>query len=486
MDSPAVLIDKTEIPIGNESNLLELIRKAGIELPTFCYDPELSIFGSCRMCIVEVEGRGIMPACSTKPENGMVISTNTKQVRDFRKMILELMLAGHDQECTTCPKNGGCRLQSISKDLGVTEVRYKHIPHIEPRDLSSDAIARDMSKCILCGDCVRVCDEKQSVRALNFTNRGIQARVMPAFNKNLADVECVSCGHCVKVCPVGALTVTPGASGVWAAIHDSEKTVVVQVAPAARKALGKAFGETSGSVGTGKTISALKLMGFDRVYDTAFSSQAVMAEVGMEFEKTEKRPLFTSTCPAWTTFAGYFYPDLPGTLSSCKSPQQMFGALCKDKLAAQMGIAREDLVVVSVMPCTAKKHEARLEKNITDGNPDVDHVLTPDELIMMIEEMNIAWGELAQSAFDVPFIPPAGDGAETGVLRVVADMLEKDPGSYGIKTCEEVVDGKTLKIAVVTGLANARKLIDDIKSGEESYDLVKVMSCTDGCAHGRD
>jgi len=479
MDSPTVLIDKTGIPIEDESNLLELIRKAGVELPTFCYDPELSIFGSCRMCMVEVEGRGLMPACFTKPADGMVVRTNTKQVRDLRKMILELMLASHDQECTTCPKNGGCRLQSISKHLGVTDVRFKHMPHIEPKDFSSDAIARDMSKCILCGDCVRVCDEKQSVRALNFTNRGIQARVMPAFNKNLADVDCVSCGQCVKACPVGALTVKPGAPGVWAAIYDSKKTVVIQVAPAVRKALYKAFGEEPGDEGKGKTISALRLMGFDRVYDTDFSSDVVMAEVGEEFEKTDKRPLFTSTCPAWTTFAGYFYPDLPGTLSSCKSPQQMFGALCKDKLAAQLSIEREDLVVVSAMPCAAKKHEA-------GGDSDVDHVLTPDELVMMIEEMNIVWGELAQSAFDEPFIPHATDGAGTGALRVVTDMLEKDPNTYGVKTCEADVDGETLKIAVVTGLANARTLIDRIKSGEETYDLIKIMSCTDGCAHGWD
>ena len=482
MDSPTVLIDKTGIPIEDEPNLLELIRKAGIELPTFCYDPELSIFGSCRMCLVEVEGRGLLPACSIKPEDGMVIQTNTKQVRDLRKMFLELMLSSHEQECTTCPKNGGCRLQSISKHLDVTEVRFKHMPHIEPKDLSSDAIARDMSKCILCGDCVRVCDEKQSVRALNFTNRGIQARVMPAFNKDLADVECVSCGQCVKACPVGALTVKPGVHGVWAAIHDSKKTVVVQVAPAARKALRKAFGEESGAINTGKTISALRVMGFDRVYDTVFSSDFVMAEVGKEFEETEKRPLFTSTCPAWTVFAEYFYPDLPGTLSSCKSPQQMFGVLCKDKLAAQTGIAREDLVVVSVMPCAAKKNEACLDKNAME----VDHVLTPDELIMMIEEMNIVWGELEQGAFDEPFTSHAAGGAGTGALQVVTDMLEKDPNSYGIKTREADVDGKTLKIAVVTGLANARELIDKIKSGEETFDLIKIMSCTDGCAHGHD
>ena len=478
MDSPTVLIDKTVIPIGDEPNLLELIRKAGVELPTFCYNPELSIFGSCRMCMVEVGGRGIFPACSTTPENGIVIRTNTKQLRDLRKMILELMLASHDQECTTCPKNGGCRLQSISKDLGVTEVRFKHMPQIVPKDHSSDAIARDMSKCILCGDCVRVCDEKQSVRALNFTYRGIQARVMPAFNKPLADVECVSCGQCIKACPVGALTVTPSVPKVWAAIYDPQKTVVVQVAPAARKALSEAFGEESFAAGTGKSISALRLMGFDRVYDTDFSSEVVMGEVGKEYAKTDNKPLFTSTCPAWTAFVGYFYPDLPGTLSKCKSPQQMFGALCKDILATQLDIARDDLVVVSVMPCAAKKHEAALDT-------DVDHVLTPEELTMMIEEANIAWGELEQSAFDEPFTPPASDDVVNGALRVVSDMLENEPACYGVKTREVDIDGKTLKIAVVTGLANARELIEKVKSGGETYDLVKVMSCTDGCAHGR-
>ena len=486
MDSPTVLIDKTSVPIGDEPNLLELIRKAGVELPTFCYNPELSIFGSCRMCMVEVEGRGILPACSTNPESGMVVRTNTKQVRDLRKMILELMLASHDQECTTCPKNGGCRLQMISKHLAVTEVRFKHMPHIEPGDASSDAIARDMSKCILCGDCVRVCHEKQSVRALNFTHRGAHARVLPAFNRNLAETECVSCGQCVKSCPVGALTVKPSAADVWAAIYDSQKTVVVQIAPAACKEMCKAFGEGSDAHGTEKVVTALRLMGFDRVYDTDFSSEAVKAVVGKEFEKTSKRPFFTSSCPAWVAFAGAFYPDLPGTLSSCKSPQQMFGTLCKDKLASQIGVMREDLVVVSVMPCAAKKHEARLEKHATGSNPDVDYVLNPQELVLMIEERNIAWGELAIGAFDEPFVSTTVGGAGAGVLKAVSDMVRDNNGSYGIKSGETTIGGNKLRVAVVTGLANARIVIDKVRSGEEAFDLVKVMSCGDGCAHGED
>jgi len=488
MSSPTIIIDKKAVTIGDEINLLELIRKTGIELPTFCYNPELSVFGSCRMCLVDVEGRGLMPACSTKPEDGMKIRTNTKQVRDLRKMIIELMLASHDQECTTCTKSSDCRLQAVAKQLDVTNVRFKSMPHIEPHDVSSDAIRRDMSKCILCGDCVRACHEKQSVCALNFMYRGTQARVLPAFNKSLGESECVGCGQCVKVCPVGALTVKPGVNGVWTDLYNSEKTVVAQVAPSVRKALGEAFGVKPGVDCTGKIVSALKRMGFERVYDTSFSSDMVMAEVGREFtkrcEKNEKGPLFMSACPAWVAFCEEFYPELPGTLSACASPQQIFGSLCKSRLTKELGIQRENLAVVSFMPCAAKKREACLAKNAPGGNPDVDHVLTPKELIMMIEESGIVFNMLEDSPFDKPIDVAAGGGPGEAALKYLSKLQADNPTGDGIVTGKTEINGKKLSVAIVAGLANARTIINKVKSGEETYDLVKVMSCGDGCEYG--
>ena len=504
MKNQTVIIDRVTVPIEGEPNLLELCRKTGIELPTFCYHSEISVYGACRMCMVEVEGRGIVPACSTKAEDGMVISTNTKEIRNMRKMTIELMLASHDQNCTTCPKSGDCKLQTISKQLGVNEVRFKQMHRVEPIDFSSDSILRDPSKCILCGDCVRVCDEIQSVGALGFSYRGAKAQVGTCFNKGIGDIECVGCGQCIKVCPVGALTPKYQISEVWNAIHDKSKTVVVQIAPAVRVAVGEYFGKDPGALTIGRIITAARRMGFDKVYDTNFGADLTVIEEGKEFlarrEKGENLPLFTSCCPAWVKFAEQYYPDYLSNLSTCRSPQQMFGSLCKEQLTKETGVSREDLVVVSVMPCTAKKFEANRDEFKVEGNPDVDFVITSKEFALMVKESGIDFANLELGSFDMPFgfstgasvIFGASGGVSEAVLRFAAETLEKGSaqefkqlrGKEGIKTSEITIGDITLRLAVVSGLANARKLIDRIRSGEEHYDLIEVMACCGGCVNG--
>ena len=499
-----VTIDNIAVPYEGEKNLLELIRKANIELPTFCYHSEISVYGACRMCMVEVEGKGTVPACSTPVSEGMVVKTNTRQLRNMRKTIVELMLASHDQSCTTCAKSSNCKLQNLANQLGVDEVRFEQKKDFEPVDYSSDAIVRDPSKCVLCGDCVRVCEEIQSVGVLDFANRGADATVVASFNKGMGEIECVNCGQCVKVCPVGALTIKSQVDRVWDALHNSDKTVVVQIAPAIRVAMGEAFGFQPGTTNTGQLITALRMMGYDKIFDTSFGADLTVIEEGNEFieryQNREKLPQFTSCCPAWVKFTEQYYPDLLTNMSSCKSPQQMFGSISKDVLTEEMGIQREDLVVVSIMPCTAKKFEAKRDEFKTDGNPDVDFVLTTKEAVLMIQESGIDFSRLQPGSFDMPFGFKTGAGVIFGtsggvseaVLRYAASKLTEDNeqdfyhfrGDDGVKVGEIKVGDLTLKLGVVSGLANARKLIDKIRMGEEQFDLIEVMACPGGCVNG--
>jgi NADH-quinone oxidoreductase subunit G len=371
-----------------------------------------------------------------------------------------------------------------------------------PLDLSSDAVQRDPNKCVLCGDCVRVCSEIQSVGALDFAFRGADARVLPCFNKGLGEIECVGCGQCVKVCPVGALTPRSQVESVWRALHDPEKTVVVSIAPAVRVAVGEAFGFAPGETTSGQIVASLRLMGFDRVYDTSFAADMTVLEEANEFleryQQGRRLPQFTSCCPAWVKFAEQYYPEMLENLSTCKSPQQMLGSAVKAVLTKELNKPREQIINVSIMPCTAKKFVARRPEMAVDGNPDVDFVLTSQEFILMAQESGIEFERLDPESFDMPFgfktgagvIFGASGGVSEAVLRYAAGKLGA-PGDFrdlrgedGIRTGEVTVGDVTLRLAVVSGLSNARRLMDQIRSGEAHYDLIEVMACCGGCVNG--
>ena len=501
-----VTVDGIKVPIEGERNLLELIRKANIEIPTFCYHSELSVYGACRLCLVDVEGRGLMASCSVNPTPGMVVRTNTREVREIRKISLELLLANHDQSCPTCDRSDTCKLRQLAAQLGIEDIRFKKAEPDFPLDKSSLCLVRDPNKCVLCGDCVRFCSEIQGIGAIDFVSRGSGVSVQPAFGKNLADVECVNCGQCAAVCPTGAITIRSEVEQVWDAIDNPRKTVVAQIAPAVRVAIGEMFDMDPGTITTGRIVSALKMMGFDRVFDTSFSADLTVIEEANEFltrkAKGENLPIFTSCCPAWVKFVEQYYPDLIPHLSSCRSPQQMFGSLAKDVLCTNMDVKPEDLVVVSIMPCTAKKFEARRPEFHKDGVPDVDNVITTQELGKMIKESGIRFGKIAPESMDMPmgFHTGAGvifgnsGGVSEAVLRyayeaVTGSHLEKVDfedvrGESGLREAEIAINGSKLKVAIVHGLNNARIVAGKILSGKADYDIVEVMSCPGGCIGG--
>ena len=508
-NAPSVTIDGIVVPIEGEVNLLEIVRKAGIELPTFCYHSELSVYGACRMCVVEIEKQGIQASCTVAPQDGMVISTNTDKLRNIRRTILELLLANHDRDCTTCDKSGYCKLQSLAERFNVKHVRFKRDEdEIKPLDYSIPALVRDPNKCILCGDCVRVCSEIQGIGILDFANRGSKTTVGPAFDKNICEVDCVQCGQCTTVCPTGALMVKLDTDTVWQAINDKSKTTVVHVAPAVRVALAEEFGGEPGTIATGKMIAALKKIGFDYVFDTTFTADMTIAEETNEFlgrfTENGPLPLFTSCCPAWVKYVEHYHPELIPNLSSCKSPMGMFGAISKEIFTKNIGVEKKDLYVVAVMPCTAKKFEITRDEFIRDGIRDNDAVITTRELGRMIKEFGIDFDSLEPESFDQPMGMGTGGGmifGNTGgvaeaVLREAAVLTSHDKkspknvvyqevrGAEYIKEAHIEFGDVKLEMAVAHSLSAAEEIIRRIQSGEKKYDIVEIMACPGGCIGG--
>ncbi|MCR4402912.1 MAG: NADH-dependent [FeFe] hydrogenase, group A6 [Firmicutes bacterium] len=503
---PHVTVDGQKVEINGEKNILEVVRKAGIELPTFCYHSELSVYGACRMCSVEVEGMGLVAGCSTPPADGMVIRTNTERTLRLRRMVIELLLANHHRDCTTCEKNGMCKLQSLAYQLGVRKVRFGEREEMLPIDEGNPSVVRDPNKCILCGDCVRVCSEIQGVGVLDFAGRGSRTSVSPAFGRKLSQVECVYCGQCVAVCPTGALTGKSEVEAVWSALHDPSKTVVAQVAPAVRVALGEVFGGKPGEIGTGKVVAALKKLGFKKVFDTVFAADLTAVEECHEFlerlGKGENLPQFTSCCPGWVKFMEQYYPDMLPNLSTCKSPQQMFGSVIKRFYSKELGVRPEDVFVVSIMPCTAKKFEATRPEFASEGGiREVDAVLSTTELGMLLKQAGTVFDELEEEGFDQPFGLTTGGGVIFGVtggvaeavLRAAAGRLGVDPGGIefqevrgfdGTREATVRLGDAEISVAVVHGLANARRLVEAVRRREVCYNLVEVMACPGGCVGG--
>ncbi len=499
-------IDGRKVEFTDEKNVLSVIRKAGINIPTLCYHSELSTFGACRLCTVEDDRGRTFASCSEEPRDGMVIYTNSGKIKKYRKLIVELLLAAHCRDCTTCVKSGECVLQSLAHRMGVMRVRFENTREQQPLDFSSPAIVRDPNKCILCGNCVRACDELQGIGTLGFTHRGTDALVTPAFNKDIAVTECVSCGQCRVFCPTGAISIHTNMGEVWEALADPNVRVVAQVAPAVRVAVGDAFGLTKGRSVMGKIVNVLHRMGFDEVYDTTFSADLTIMEESAEFlnrvKEGGKFPLLTSCCPAWVKFVTDQYPDYKDNLSTCRSPQGMLSAVTKEWFRDPAHADGKRTVMVSIMPCTAKKMEAKRPNSFTKGEQDTDYVITTTELIRMINNSGIDFASLDPESSDVPFGFGSGGGVIFGVtggvteavLRRLVPSHDKAAleaiaecgvrGDEPIKEFTITYEGMDLNICVVSGLAHARTVMERVKNGEANYHLIEVMACRRGCVMG--
>jgi iron-only hydrogenase group A len=501
-----ILIDGIETEVTKGTTVLEAARDQGIHIPSLCYLKGINHSSSCRVCVVEV-GPRLIASCTLKAEEGMKIQTNTKKVRDARKTSVELLLSDHDRECLSCSRSGGCELQSVSNEMNIRKVSYVGEKSSQERDYTSPSIFRDASKCILCGRCVGACGTLQTVNAISFAKRGFDTVISTAFGRSLAESTCVNCGQCIMACPVGALTEHENIIDVWNALADTSKYVVVQTAPAVRVALGEEFGMPIGTRVTGKMVTALRKLGFDKVFDTNFGADLTIMEEGTELisrlTSGENLPLMTSCCPGWVKFMEHNFPNMLDNLSTCKSPHEMEGAMVKSFFAKKMGIDPKKIVVVSIMPCTAKKFEGAREELSSEGLQDVDWVLTTRELAAMIKEAGIDFVNLKGEAFDNPIGEGSGAGVIFGAtggvaeaaLRTVFEIIsgkELDTIEYtavrgmdGIKeNVIELPDGKKIRTAVVHGLGNARKLMEAMVRGEKSYDFMEVMACAGGCITG--
>ncbi|ABY95106.1 MULTISPECIES: NADH-dependent [FeFe] hydrogenase, group A6 [Thermoanaerobacter] len=507
MDKVRVTIDGITVEVPSHYTVLEAAKEAGIDIPTLCYLKEINQIGACRICVVEIEGvRNLQTSCTYPVFDGMKVYTNTAKIREARKLNLELILSNHDRSCLTCIRNTNCELQSLSKKLGVNEIRFEGENIKYSIDNASPAIVRDPNKCVLCRRCVAVCSEVQNVFAIGMVNRGFKTMVAPSFGRSLKDSPCISCGQCIEVCPVGAIYEKDHTKRVYEALADEKKYVVAQTAPAVRVALGEEFGMPIGSIVTGKMVAALKRMGFDAVFDTDFAADLTIMEEGSELlerlKNGGKLPMITSCSPGWIAFCEKYYPEFIDNLSTCKSPHMMMGALVKSYYAEKKGLNPEDIYIVSIMPCTAKKLEIERPEMQHNGIKDVDAVLTTRELARMIKEMGIDFVNLPDEEYDEPLGMSTGAavifGATGGVmeaaLRTVADIVEgKDldkfdyeevRGLEGVREATIRIDGKDIKVAIANGTGNAKKLLDKVKAGEVEYHFIEVMGCPGGCIMG--
>lgn len=501
-------IDGIPVSVPDGTTIMEAADSIGTHVPRLCYHPFLSTEGACRICVVEVEGaRNFIPACATKLSEGMVVKTNSPNIRETRRDLVELLLDNHPKECVTCVRDGNCELQNLAYKLGVRNRLYEGERKLFEIEDSSDAVIRDPQKCILCARCVRVCSEIQGVHNLSQMYRGFEARVTPAFESEMDDSVCIKCGQCINVCPTAAFIEQDSTEEVWKAINDPKKHVIAQTAPAIRAAIGEGFGLPQGTNCTGKTVSALRRLGFDAVFDTNFAADLTIMEEATEFldrfNKGENLPIITSCSPGWIKYMEHFYPELIENASSCRSPMQMLSVLLKTYYANLKDVDPEDIYVVGVMPCVAKKFEAKRREHYTDdGMPYTDAVITTRELIWMVKAYGIDFVKLPDDDFDSPLGYSTGAGTIFGSTGGVMEATLRS--AYEILTGEKVqqldfhnvraveglreasieVGDKTLNVAVANGLKNAKKILEKIKNGEKQYHIVEIMACPGGCVAG--
>lgn len=507
MSLVTLTIDGRQVQVPPGTTILAAARQAGVKIPTLCYLEELNVIGACRLCLVQVEGaRALVAACVTQVGEGMVVHTNSPAVRQARRLNLELLMSNHPQECLTCVRNTSCELQQLAAELGVGEIRLQGEMSPYEVDDSSLSIIRDPRKCVLCRRCVAVCEKVQGVSAIAVQERGFDTVVAPAFLAPLGEVNCVNCGQCSLVCPTAAIHERDETDKVWAALADPEKHVVVQTAPAVRVSIGEMFGLEPGSIVTGKLVAALRRLGFDKVFDTDFTADLTIMEEGSELihrlQNGGRLPLITSCSPGWIKFIEHFYPNLLPNLSTCKSPQQMFGALAKTYYAQKEGIDPARIFVVSIMPCTAKKYEAGRPEMNSSGYRDVDVVLTTRELGRMLKQAGIDFDSLPEEDYDAPLGISTGAGVIFGAtggvmeaaLRTAYELVtgatlvsldfEEVRGLEGVKEASVNLAGMELKVAVAHGLGNARKVLDAVVNKEREYHFIEIMCCPGGCIGG--
>lgn len=500
-------IDNKKVEVPKGTTILQAARKVNIDIPTLCYLKEINAIGDCRMCITEVEGRkGFATSCIEQVEEGMVVHTNSPAVMEARKMILDLILSNHHRDCLTCTRNGNCELQALAVKFNIKKIRYEGEKNKHKIDDDSPSIVRDFDKCILCRRCVSACKNVQKIGAIDVVNRGFSSCVSTVGDKSLNDVNCTFCGQCIQACPTGALHEKDSTEIVWEKLQDLETYVVVQTAPAVRVALGEEFGMQIGTNVTGKMITALRRLGFDKVFDTNTGADFTIMEEATEFVKRFKEndnlPMITSCSPAWVKYIEMNYPEILPHLSSCKSPHEMFGAILKTYYATKQKINPEKMFVVSVMPCIAKKFERQRNEMQNNGLYDVDAVITTRELARMIKQANIEFVELEDEVFDDPMGEATGAGAIFGVtggvmeaaLRSASEILTKKPldkvefeevrGQRGIKRATVKIGDEEIKVVVASGLGNAKTIMEEIKSGKADYKFVEIMACPGGCIMG--